>query len=150
MLHTTLQTDMQQAMKDQDKVRLNTLRLALAACTEELVASKRKPVDRLSDEETIAVLRRVVKQRKESAERYRSANYSDRAAAEDAERAVLESYLPSMLSEEDVHSVVLQHKKRLGVSEKKDIGQLIQSVMAELGDRADGSAVAKIAAVELS
>ena len=150
MLHKTLQSDMQQALKEQNEVTLNTLRLSLSACTETMVASKRKPTDMLEDEEVLAVLRRMVKQRQESADQYRSAGHSDRADTEDAERAVLEAYLPPTLSDEDIRVVVLKHKEQLNVSEKKDIGRLIKAVMAEIGDQADGSAVARIASTEVS
>ena len=150
MLHTTIRDDMQRAMKEKDQVRLNTLRLVLAACTETLVANRRKPTELLNDDETVAVLRKIAKQRRESADQYRSAGDGDRAAAEDAERAVIEPYLPPSLSEEDIRAAVCRHKESLGVSEKKDTGRLIKEVMREIGDRADGSEVARIAAGELS
>ena len=63
---------------------------------------------------------------------------------------MLESYLPPTLSDEDIRSAVLRHKERLGISEKKDIGQLMKAVMTELGDRVDGSDVARIASTEVS
>ncbi|MDE0243228.1 MAG: GatB/YqeY domain-containing protein [Candidatus Kaiserbacteria bacterium] len=150
MLHKKLQSDMQQALKDRDETKLNTLRLALAACTEALVASSRKPTDTLDDEEVLTVLRRTAKQRRESADQYRSAGHSDRADAEDAERAVLEGYLPPTLSDEDIRTVVLKQKEALSISEKKDIGRLIKAVMAEVGDQADGSDVARIVSAEVS
>lgn len=150
MLHETLKSDMQQAMKDREETKRNTLRLALAACTESLVASNRKPTERLDDNEVIAVLRRLTKQRKESADQYRSGGADDRAAAEDAERAVLEAYLPPTMSDEDIRAIVIKQKEQVGVSEKKDLGRLIKAVMAEIGEQADGSDVARIAAAEVS
>lgn len=150
MLHKTIRSDMQEAMKNRDQVRLDTLRLVAAACTEALVAKRRKPTEILDDGEVITVLKRMVKQRKESAQQYQSVGHADRAATEDAERKVLETYLPPAMDDDEVRSAVLRHKDALGVTEKKDMGMVVRAVMEEVGDRTDGATVARIAGSELS
>ena len=146
MLHETLRKDMVEAMKAKDAVRLNTLRLTLTACTDVLVQVGRKPDEKLEDAEVVAVLKRLVKQRRESAVQYRDAGRGERAVAEDTEREILEGYLPDEMSEEEVRSVVERVQQELSVSQKKDTGLLMKSVMKELQGRADGSVVAKIVA----
>lgn len=145
MLCETLRDDVVKAMKARDSVRLGTLRLALAACTNALIDAGKKPTETLEDEETVSVLKRLVKQRRESAEQYRVVGQEERASAEDAERVILEEYLPEEMSEEEVRSVVLRVQKELGVSEKKDTGLLMKTVMKELQGKVDGSVAAKIA-----
>ena len=144
MLHDTLRTNMQEAMKAKDAVRLGTLRMALTACTNELVKQGKRPNEKLEDDAVLAVLKRLVKQRKESAEQYRAASQEERATTEDAERAVLENYLPEEMSEEEVRKVVLQKQQELGVTEKKDTGTLMKAVMGDLKGQADGTVVSKI------
>ena len=100
--------------------------------------------------ETIKVLKRLVKQRKESAEQYRKADRDTQADAEDAERAVLESYLPEEMSEEDIRAVVMRIRKDMNISEKKDKGSLMKATVAELRGRADGSTVARVVDAVLS
>ena len=135
---------MRAAMKSGDAVRLQTLRLALAGCTNMLVEMKKRPNDELGDDEVIKVMKRLVKQRNEAAAQYRAAEQEERAKAEDAERAVLESYLPSEMPEEEVRAIVLRVRDELNVSDKKDKGRLMKAVMQELKGKADGSVIAGI------
>lgn len=144
MLLDILRNDMRAAMKAKDAVPLGTLRMALTACTNALVAQGKKPDERLEDDAVVTVLKQLVKQRKESAEQYRAAHQEERAAAEDAERAVLEQYLPPEMSEEDIRAMVTKKQQELGVTEKKDTGTLMKTVMGELKGQADGAAVSRI------
>lgn len=146
MLHETLRKDMQAAMKAKDAVRLGTLRMALTACTNTLIEQGKKPNELLEDDATIQVLKRLVKQRKESAEQYRNANQEERARAEEAEQAVLKEYLPAEMPEEEIRAIVVGKQQELGVIEKKDTGTLMQAVMKEVQGKVDGSTVAKIVA----
>lgn len=131
-------------MKAKDFVRLNTLRLALTACTNALIEARKKPDEKLEDTEVVTVLKRLVKQRKESATQYREVNQEERAVAEDVERKILEEYLPAEMPEEEVRSVVTRVQQELGVSEEKDTGVLMKAVMKKLQGKVDGSVAAKI------
>ena len=144
MLHETLRKDMQSAMKAKDTVRLETLRMALTTCTNTLVEQGKKPNEKLEDDAVVQALKRLVKQRKESAEQYRNANQEERAKVEEAEEVILKEYLPPEMPEEEIKAIVTKKQQELGVSEKKDTGALIQAVMKEVKGKADGSVVAKI------
>ena len=150
MLYNTIREDMQKAMKEKDDLRLQTLRLTLSACTNELVATGKKPNEILDDDTVITIVKRLVKQRNESAAQYRTAGQEERAANEDKERAVLESYLPPEMSEEKIRQVVIRVQKELGVSEKKDTGLLMKTVMQEFKGKANGATVVKIVSETLS
>ena len=141
MLHDRLKNDMRDAMKTKDSVRLGTLRLVLSACTNRLVEMKKKPTEPLEDGETVRVLRRLVKQRQEAAAQFRSAGQGDRADSEDSERAVLESYLPAMLSDDEIHAIIARLREK---DSFEHAGKLIQAVIRESGGRADGSVVSRI------
>lgn len=131
-------------MKAKDTVRLETLRMALTACTNALVEQGKKPNEKLEYDTVVQVLKRLVKQRKESAEQYRNAGQEERAKAEEAEQAVIKEYLPPEMTEEEIKAIVTKKQQELGVSEKKDTGTLMQAVMKEMKGKADGSTVAKI------
>ena len=137
---------MQTAMREKAVVRLQTLRLVLSACTNMLVEIGKKPNESLGDDAVIRVLKRLVKQRQESAEQYRGAGREEQAISEDEERAVLEAYLPEELPEDEIRSVVLRVQESSGFSEKKDVGALMKLVMQELQGKADGALVARVVA----
>ena len=132
-------------MLAKDAVRLTVLRGLLTAFTNELVATKRKPQDELLDTEIIAVIRRAVKQRKDSNEQFRKGGREDLASSEEAELKILEAYLPKMMSKEDVKKKVVEMKEKLGIADKSKIGQLIGATMKELNGAADGADVKEAA-----
>lgn len=132
------------ALRAKDTVRLNTLRGIKAACVNELVAKRRKPEETLSDEETRVIIKRLVNQRKDSMEQFKKGNRDDLAKAEEAELKILESFLPAMISEEEIRKIAEKKKGELCVSDRAKIGALIGAVMAQVKGRADGSAVKKI------
>ena len=144
MLYEKIRADMQEAMKKRDTIRLDTLRLTLTALTNEMVASGKKPTDIPDDETILTILKRLVKQRKESATLYREAQQNERAEQEDAERVVLESYLPPEMSEEEVQATVSRIQQEMGISEKKDMGTLMKAAMQEMQGKVDGAVVSKI------
>jgi len=143
-MHEKIQNEIPEAMRAKDNVRLNTLRGAIAAFTNEAVALKRTPKDKLSDKEVIVVLRRLVKQRKDSLEQFKKGGRDDLAKNEEAELKVLEEFLPAQMSEEKIKEIVLKKKEELGVTDKSKMGQFMGAVMKGLKGEADGSLVKKI------
>ena len=129
------------AMKAKDTIKVNTLRGLSAAFTNELVAKGQKPTEDLADEDALAVIRREVKKRKEAAEAFDKGGRAESAEQERAEQAILEAYLPAMMSIEDIAKVVDTKKAELGITEKKDMGRLMGAVMSELKGKADGGDV---------
>jgi uncharacterized protein YqeY len=113
----------------------------LTAFTNELVASNRTPQDMLDDQEVMNVIKRLAKQRKESITQYRDNNRPELAEPEEAELEVLNSYLPQMMSQEEILPIVTAKKAELGIDDKSKMGMLVGAVMKELNGRADGSDV---------
>lgn len=135
-----LQSDLTTAMKDRDNVRLGTVRMALTAVTNEEVSGKQ--ARELSDEEVVKVLARELKKRKEAATLYAEAGHADRASAELAEAAVLESYLPSQLTDEELATLVAAAVAESGATEARQMGQVMKTVQPAVAGRADGARVA--------
>lgn len=144
MLQTQIKTEMQEAMKARDALKVEVLRGLSSAFTNELVATKRKPTEELTDDEVLGVIRREVKKRKEAAEAFKNGNRAELAEKEEKELAILSVYLPAMMDEEAVRTVVESKKTELGITEKKDAGRLMGAVMKELAGKADGDTVKKI------
>jgi uncharacterized protein YqeY len=144
MIQVQIKTDTVTAMKARDALRVETLRMLTTAFVNELVATKHKPDEQLSDEDAIAVIRREVKKRKEAAEAFKGGGRAELAEKEEQERKILEAYLPALMSEEDVRKAVEAKKSALGVTDKKDMGRLMGAVMKELGGKADGTVVKKV------
>ncbi len=143
-LQTQLKEEIKEAMKAKDQVRLGVLRGLVSACTNELVATKRMPTDELSDEEVLNLIRRAVKQRKDSIEQFTKGGRTDLAETEQAELAVLETYLPAQMSREEVLKIAEAKKAELGITDKSKAGQLMGMLMKELKGKADGDVVKSV------
>lgn len=140
-LHESIKNELKEAMKAKEKVRLNVIRGMLTAFTNELVATGKTPQDVLNDDAILTVIKRLAKQRKDSIEQFSAAGRDELAATEQAELAVIETYLPQMMSLEEIRPVVEAKKAELGVEDKSKMGVLIGAVMKELAGKADGGDV---------
>ena len=140
-LHQTIKAGIPDALRAKDEVRLRTLRSLATMMTNEVVAKKRKPDEFLTDEESLAVVKRASNQRKDSIEQFEAAGRHELAVPEKEELAVLESFLPEQMSAEEIEVVVKAKMLELGITEKKDAGKFTGAVMQELKGRADGGAV---------
>ena len=116
----------------------------MTACTNELVATSRTPQSELTDEETIAVIKRLAKQRKESIVQFEAAGRNELAEPEKEELAILESYLPTLMSEDQIRPIAEATKAELGITDKAKMGVLVGSVMKKLQGKADGADVKKV------
>jgi uncharacterized protein len=146
MLVTQIKSDMVSAMKARDSIRVQCLRMAMAAFTNELVAKGMKPTEVLDDASVLAVLKRLGKQRKEAAEQFEKGGRADMAANERAELAIIESYLPQLMSREDIEKVARAVKDKLGVTDASGAGKLTGAIMKELNGQADGADVKAVVA----
>ena len=140
-IHETLKKSIPDAMRARDAVKLQTLRSLVTAMTNEVVAKKRKPDEMLTDEEAVAVLKRAANQRKDSIEQFIKGGRPELAEPEKLELAIIDSYLPSMMSRDDIMTVAKAKMAELGVSSKADAGKFTGALMKELKGRADGSDV---------
>ncbi|KKW05726.1 MAG: hypothetical protein UY39_C0051G0003 [Candidatus Kaiserbacteria bacterium GW2011_GWC2_49_12] len=139
-----IRSDMTSAMKARDSLRVETLRGALSAFTNELVAKRLKPTEELGDNDVVAVLKRLAKQRKEAAEQYGIGGRAELAEKENKELKILEEYLPQTASREDIEKVVRAKMAELKISDTSGAGKLTGAVMKELAGNADGSVVKEV------
>lgn len=140
MLQTNIRDSIKDALRAKDEVRLSVLRGLTAAFVNELVATSRKPTDSLPDEDVLSVIRRMVKQRKDSIEQFRKGSREDLASREEAELKILETYLPKMMSREEIEPVVKAKIAEMN-ADKSKAGILTGAVMKELKGKADGADV---------
>ncbi|MCE9541730.1 GatB/YqeY domain-containing protein [Candidatus Kaiserbacteria bacterium] len=150
MLTQQIRSDMTTAMKAKDSLKVQTLRGALAAFTNELVAKGRKPTEELVDADTVVVLKRLAKQRKDSAEQFEKGGRPELAQKETAELAIIEAYLPQSASREEIEKVALAKKEALGITDASGAGKLTGAVMKEFAGLADGNDVKEVVAKILS
>jgi hypothetical protein len=141
LLHEQVKGELKISLKAKQAVRLRVVRQLLTAFMNEMVATGRTPQDLLTDEETLAVIKRAAKQRKESITQYEAANRPELAAPEKEELAVLETYLPQLMSIKDITPIVIAKKAELGINDKSKMGLLVGAVMKELAGQADGADV---------
>jgi uncharacterized protein len=139
-LKDRLRSDLTAAMKARDEVRTRTLRMALTSLTQEEVAGT--TARELSDDEVIKVLTREAKRRREAAEAFAAAGRDEQAAAERAEGAVLDAYLPAQLSDEEIAALVAAAIDETGASGMAAMGQVMRVVTPRIAGRADGARVA--------
>lgn len=140
-LHQEIKSSLKDVMKSKDQVKLRTVRSMLTAFTNEAVANGKTPQDWLDDEQTLAVIKRLAKQRKESITQFEAAGRNELAEPEKEELIVLESYLPQMMSVEEIKPIAEAKKIELGVDDKSKMGMLVGAVMKELKGKADGGDV---------
>ena len=135
-----IKAEIKPAMIAKDAVRLGTLRMILAAFTNELVTQGHPPTDPLSDEDCMKVIKRLAKQRKDSIEQFTAGGRPELASDEQAELLVIESFLPAQMTEAEIESRVAAKLAESPLDPTKK-GQFIGMMMKELGDTADGSIV---------
>jgi uncharacterized protein YqeY len=132
--------DMIAAMKAKDETRLSTLRMMKTAVKNKEI-DKRAPLD---DQETVAVLSTMVKQRKESVEQFTKGGRQELADKEAAEIRLIETYMPQAATAEAIQAAVQQAVSDAGAPTIKDLGTIMKAVMAKFqasGTRVDGKAV---------
>ena len=140
-IHETLKQSIPDALRAHDEVRLRTLRSLVTAMTNEVVAKKRKPDEYLNDDEAFTVLKRAASQRKDSIEQFEKGGRPELAEPEKQELAIIESYLPKMMSREEITPIAKAKMIEMGVLNKADAGKFTGALMKELKGRADGGDV---------
>jgi uncharacterized protein len=139
-LKDRLRGDLTTAMKARDQVRVRTLRMALTSVTREEVAGK--SARELSDDEVIQVLTREAKRRREAADAFAAAGREEQAAAELAEGAVLDAYLPAQLSDGELSAMVAAAIEETGADSPRSLGQVMKVLSPRVAGRAEGARVA--------
>ncbi|HEY5248329.1 MAG TPA: GatB/YqeY domain-containing protein [Dermatophilaceae bacterium] len=147
-LKSTLRTDLHSSMREHDKLRSATLRMALTALTNEEVSGTTSR--ELSDDEVLKVLTKEAKKRREAATAYHEAKRPELAAREEAELAILEAYLPAQLSDAELEELVRQALSETGATGMAQMGLVMKAANALVAGRADGGRVAALVKAALS
>ncbi len=144
MLHEQIKNGIKEAMMAKDALQLKAFRAMSAAFTNELVAKNRKPQEMLTDDEAVAVISRLAKQRKDSIEQFIKGNREDLVKEEEAELAILETYLPKMMEKSEVEKIAKAKKSELGITDGAKKGMLMSALMKDLKGKADGTLVKEV------
>ena len=141
-----VQSDLKDAMKAREKERLGTLRMLLTAIKNEQISNGAQ----LDEKGFLAVIRRLIKQRKDSASQYRDAGRDELAEKEEREIETLNIYLPAQVDEEVLRRAISELIEADGLSGPKAIGPIMKAMMQKFGATADGGTINKIARELLS
>ncbi|MCG7871613.1 MAG: GatB/YqeY domain-containing protein [Candidatus Thiodiazotropha lotti] len=133
MLKQRIQDDVKTAMKAKDKDRLGTLRLITAAIKQREVDERAE----LDDSQVLAILDKMIKQRRDSVEQYESAGRQELADQEKSEIAIIEDYLPAGLSDEEVASMIESAIQEVGAAGMQDMGKVMGKLKPQMQGRAD-------------
>jgi len=140
-LRDRLSEDLKSAMKSRDQLRMDVIRMIKAAVLNKEVELKQD----LDDAAMSRIMTTLIKQRKEAAEQFEKGNRQDLAAKERQEIVIIEGYLPTALSPDEVVRTVEAVVKESGASSLKDMGQVMKAVMARLaGQSVDGKVVSDL------
>ena len=141
-LKEQLKTDLTTAMRERDQVRAGSIRMALTAVTNEEVAGKEHR--ELSDDDVLKVLAKEAKKRREAAEAYTGAGRTELASKEEAELAVLETYLPKQLGDDELEAIVREAVASSGASGMPQMGLAMKAANAAVAGQAEGGRVAAV------
>ena len=146
-LQEKIQSDLAEAMRSKEALRLSVLRMMKSAV-------KNKEVDKmraLEEAEVLSVLNTLVKQRKDSVEQFRKGGREELAQKEEAEVKIIEEYLPAGASDEDIRRAIEEAVQETGAASIKDMGKVMKATMIRLaGKSADGSRVSQLVKDKLS
>jgi len=142
-----VQKDMVAAMKSKEEARLSALRMIKAALMKLKVDSP-KPIDEAAE---MQLLKQLIKQRQDASEMFRKAGRAEQADKEDAERLLIESYLPAGASEAEVDAAIAEALAETGVTSQKQMGVVMKATQAKLkGKTVDGKSLSEKVRSKLS
>lgn len=154
MLIDKIQSDLKEAQLARDEIKVSTLRLLISEIKNaEIVlrqSSGQAKGGQLADEDIISIIQKEVKKRKEAAAGFRSGGREQQALKEEAEQKVLEGYLPSQLSNEELTKIVSESITEVGAKSLADMGKIMGVVMSKVSGRADGGTVSNLVKEKLS
>ncbi|KRT54657.1 GatB/YqeY domain-containing protein [endosymbiont of Ridgeia piscesae] len=146
MLKQRIQDDVKAAMKAREKQRLGTLRLITAAI-------KQREVDErieLNDDQVLAILEKMIKQRRDSIAQYQQAGRDELAVQEQSEIEIIQDYMPEGLSTEEINSLIEEAIASSGASAMKDMGKVMGQLKPKMQGRADMGQVSALVKQKLS
>lgn len=149
-LKEQIMADLKEAMKNKEQDKLRVLRSLKAKLLEKEISQRKGGEAELSDEQAIEVLMKAAKQRKESIDQFESGGRDDLVENEKRELELIESYLPKMLTEDEVRDIARKKIDELGAETMADMGKVMGVLMQELKGKAEGATVSKVVKEELS
>lgn len=145
-IRAKLMDDMKSAMKDKNQDKLNAIRFIQSAIKYREIEVRPNPI---TDDEVLGVIKKLVKQRKESIEQYKTAARQDLVDKETMELKILEEYLPAQMSKEQIEKVVIEVIAEVKASSIKDMGTVMKGVMAKTAGAADNKLVSEVIKAKL-
>jgi hypothetical protein len=142
--------DIKTAMKAKDKTRLETVRSIKKVILEKESEFRAKGQDNLTEEQEIEILSQQAKQRRDSIEQYKKANREDLVEKEEAELAIIETYLPAQISEADLEKIIDEIIAKVGATTSKDLGKVMGVAIKQLKGQADGKKIQELVKSKLS
>ncbi|MGK7890094.1 MAG: GatB/YqeY domain-containing protein [Leptolyngbyaceae cyanobacterium] len=143
-LKDQISDDIKAAMKAKDKVRLETVRGIKKVILERETTVRAKGQEGLTADQEMEILVQQAKQRRDSIAQYQQAGRDDLAEAEAAELAIIETYLPAQLSDEEISAVIADIIQQVGASSPKEMGKVMGPAMQQLKGKADGKKVQEL------
>lgn len=142
-----IQKELTEAMKARQELRLSVLRMLKTALENRRI----EKMGALDDTEALAVVKSLIKQRRESAEEFRKGGRADRAAEEEKEMVLLETYLPAAVNEEAMQKAIEEAVRETGAASPKDMGKVMKAVMGRFASQnVDGKRVNELVRQRLS
>ena len=139
-LYETIQSDMYKAMKNSDKFRASTLRVALAKLKDKKIEKR----EDLSQNDEVKIIQNLVKQRKEAADIYEKNNRSELMKNEMDETKILSFYLPKMMSEQELSTLIKEVISDTSATSMSDMGKVMPEIMKRSAGKADGKMAQQI------
>jgi len=139
-LKQKLTDDLKQAMKGGDTVKRSVIRLVMAAIKNAEIAKQKA----LEDGDILGVIAKEIRQRQESIEAFKAGNRADLVASEEAEKAILESYMPAQMSREEIVAEARKVIAEVGAEGVRDKGKVMPKLIANLKGKADGRVINEV------
>jgi uncharacterized protein YqeY len=140
-LRERIMADVKTAMREKETLKLNTLRFLQAAIKNREIELRPNPI---STDDVLGVLKKTVKQRKESIEQYQAAARQDLVDQETAELKVLEAYLPTQMTKDQIEKIVIEVIAALGAKTVKDMGAVMKETIVRAAGAADNKIVSEV------
>lgn len=145
-LREQLMADVKSAMKDKDQVKLDTLRFLQSAIKNKEIELRPNPI---TPNDILAVIKKLVSQRKESISQFEAGGRQDLVQSESAQLKILEAYLPKQMSKEELEKIVVQVIADVKAASPKDMGAVIKETIVRTGGAADNKMISEIAKTRL-
>ena len=139
-IYQKLTNDMKESMRNKDKNRLTTIRMAMSAVKQKQIDEKVE----ITDDITIAIITKMIKQRQDSYAQFMQADRAELAEGEKNEIGILVKYMPKQLSDEEVVAIVQKAIESAGATSMKEMGKIMASIKVELAGKTDMSKVSAI------